>query len=222
LGQDELAWKKEPWRGGLRCPEATLAPGAKHTIKDMRAAAIRDENAFEATMNAVIIYDDLNLAAKANVALERAASRADEALLWTVEFWRLGMLILPPITEAALAKAAAAHLIVLAVRQAHLLPAWLPDWLERWATRREVQDAALALFEGGAGNTLSAAPPPELSRLAERYGLGLIFGDVRATADGSAVLARSLSQREVSATSALRHAIVAPSHDYDRDWAINE
>lgn len=173
-------------------------------------------------MNAVIIYDDLHLAAKAKAALERAASRADEALRWAVEFWRLDMLILPPIAEAALAEAAAAHLIVLGVRQAQLLPAWLVDWLERWATRREVQDAALALFEGGTGNTLSAAPPPELSRLAERYGLGLVFGDVRPTADGSAVLARSLGQREVSATSALRHTVVAPSHDYHRDWGINE
>ena len=173
-------------------------------------------------MNAVIIYDDLNVAAKAKAALERAAFRADEALLWTVEFWRLDMLILPPVTEAVLAKAAEAHLIMLAVRQAQLLPAWLLDWLERWATCREVQDAALALLEGGTGNALSAPPPPQMSRLAERYGLGLIFGDVRPTADDSVVLARGLGQCEVSATSALRHTIVAPSHDYDRNWGIND
>jgi hypothetical protein len=173
-------------------------------------------------MHAVIIYDDLDIAAKAKAALERAAYRAEEASLWTVELWRLDMLILPPTAEAALAEAAAAHLIVLGVRQARLLPAWLPDWLEQWAIRREVQDAALALFEGGTADTLSATPAPELSRFAERHGLGFIFGNARPTADDSAVFARSLRQRKVSAISPLRHIIDEPIHDYHRDWGLNE
>jgi hypothetical protein len=182
----------------------------------------QDELAFEATMNAVIIYDDLDIAAKAQAALERAAHRADEALLWTVELLRLDMLILPPTAEAALREAAEAHLVVLGVRQAQLLPDWLLDWLEQWATRRQIQDAALALFDGGKGDTLSAPPAPELSQFAERHGLSFIFGDVGPTEDESAVFARRLREREVSVTSTLRHIMDEPTHDYYRGWGINE
>jgi hypothetical protein len=173
-------------------------------------------------MNAVIIYDDLDIAAKAKAALERAAYRADEASLWTVELWRLDMLVLPPTAEAALSEAAEAHLIVLGVRQAQLLPAWLLEWLEQWAVRRQVKDAALALFDGGKGDALSATRAPELFQFAERHGLSFIFGDVGPTADESAVFARSLREREVSVTSTLRHIMDEPVHDYYRGWGINE
>jgi len=38
----------------------------------MSAAAIREENVFEATINAVIIYDEFDYATKAKATLERA------------------------------------------------------------------------------------------------------------------------------------------------------
>ena len=43
----------------------------------MSATTIREENVFESTMNAVIIYDEFDYATKANVMLARAARRAD-------------------------------------------------------------------------------------------------------------------------------------------------
>jgi hypothetical protein len=45
----------------------------------MNATAIRDKNVFDATVNAVIIYDKFDSAAEANAMLERAAHRTDEA-----------------------------------------------------------------------------------------------------------------------------------------------
>ena len=68
-------------------------------------------------MNAVIVYDDVNFASKAQAMLGRAAHRADAALLWTVKPWRIELLILPPTAAMALQDAAEAHLIVLAVRR---------------------------------------------------------------------------------------------------------
>ena len=50
----------------------------------MSATAIREENVFEATMNAVIIYDEFDYATKANAMLERAAHRTDETTHWGV------------------------------------------------------------------------------------------------------------------------------------------
>ena len=144
--------------------------------KPVSATPVRDENAVEATMNAVIIYDDLACAAKAKVMLEGAAHRADATLLWIVKPWRLDMLMRPNTADAALTDAADAHLIVLVLHQPWLLSEWLQDWLAQWAARRQVQDAALALWDGGSGDALSATAAPDLSQFAGRHGLSFIFG----------------------------------------------
>ena len=98
-------------------------------------------------MNAVIIYDEFDYATKAKATLERAAHRTDETTHWGVRLWRVDVLKLPPAAEAALAEAVEAHLIMLAVRQVQSLLPWLMDWLERWATRRQIQEAALAVCQ---------------------------------------------------------------------------
>ena len=151
-------------------------------------------------MNAVIIYDDFACAAKAKVMLERAAHRADVASLWTVRPWRLDMLMPSLSADAALTDAAEAHLVVLVLRHSLSLPAWVPDWLDRWAKRREVLDAALAVWDGGNGDTLSAYVAPELSRLAGRHGLTFIFRDAGPDEDESATSAAIPQEREVIAT----------------------
>jgi hypothetical protein len=142
-------------------------------------------------MNAVIIYDDFACAAKAKVMLERVAHRADAALLWTVKPWRLDMLMPSLQADAALTDATDAHLVVLVLRHPLSLPAWVTDWLDRWAKRREVLDAALAVWDGGNGETLSASAAPELSRLAGRHGLAFIFHEAGPNEDESATSAVS-------------------------------
>ncbi len=144
------------------------------------------EYVVEAIMNAVMIYNDSACAAKAKVMLERAAHRADAALPWTVKPWRLDMLMPSLSADAALADAAEAHLILLVLRHPLLFPPWLRDWLAQWAARRQVQDAALALWDGGDGDTLPAAAAPDLSRFAERHGLSFIFGGGGPAEDQSA------------------------------------
>ena len=80
-------------------------------------------------MNAVVIYDKFDFAAKAKAMLERAAHGTGETTHWSVKPWRVDMLKLPPAAEAALAEAAEAHLIVLALRQVQSLsPGWWTGW----------------------------------------------------------------------------------------------
>src|SRR5919108_309314 len=59
----------------------------------MSATASRDNRDFEVTMNAVIIYDEFDLAANSHGVLRKAANRADDASLWSIKPWRLDMLI---------------------------------------------------------------------------------------------------------------------------------
>jgi hypothetical protein len=102
----------------------------------MNTATFPDDYTLDAAMNAVIIYDDFDCAAKANAVFERAAHCADDALPWTVKPWRLDLLNSPLTAEAALEDAADAHLVLLSLRHPSSLPAAVLDWLEQWAARR--------------------------------------------------------------------------------------
>jgi hypothetical protein len=188
----------------------------------MSATTIRDNNAFEATMNAVIIYDRFDFAAKAKAMLERAAHGTGEATHWSVKPWRVDMLELPPAAEAALAEAAEAHLIVLALRQVQSLFPWLVDWLERWATCRQVQEAALAVWDSGNADTRPVRATPELSQFAGRHGLSLLFDDSAPVKDESSMFASDLHEREVALTPTLQHILERPVHDNYQHWGINE
>jgi hypothetical protein len=190
-------------------------------MKHMSATAIREENAFDATTNAVIIYEEFDYATKAKATLERAAQRTDETTHWGVRLWRVDVLKLPLAAEAALAEAVEAHLIMLAVRQVQPLLPWLMDWLERWATRRQIQEAALAVWGGGSAHTRLSRATPELSQFAGRHGLSLILDDNALVEDKSSIFTSDLHKREVSMTPTLQH-ILEQSERGHQHWGLNE
>ena len=187
----------------------------------MSAKAIGDENGFDVAMNAVVLYDTFDFAAKANAMLERAAHWTDETTHWSVKPWRVDMLKLPPAAEAALAEAAEAHLMVLELRQVPSLLPWLVDWLEQWAACRQVQDAALAVWDGGNAASRSARATPELSQFAGRHGLSLIFNDNALVEDKSSIFASDLHEREVALTPTLKHILEQSEQGYQH-WGLND
>lgn len=158
-------------------------------------------------MNAVILYDDNGMAAKARAMLDRAARRADEALLWNVKPWRCDMLQWPGTADLAFEDAQPAQLIVLALRNPTALPAQLLEWLEQWARQRHVPEAALAVFDGSEGDSLAQTPTCALSQFAERHGLCFILDDVVPEGDESASFLEDLHQREVAFTPTLQHIL---------------
>jgi hypothetical protein len=171
----------------------------------MNASAIREDNAFEAGMKVVIIYDDFAGAVEAKAMFERAAHRADEGLTWSVKRWRLDMLARPLTAAWALADADESHLVVLCLHQPLSLDDWVSDWLEKWAARRQVQEAALAVWVGGNGGRLAATAAPDLRRFAGRHGLCFISGGADPGEDESADFPSSWPRgREAVAIPALR------------------
>ena len=100
----------------------------------------------EMTLKAAVIYDDFDVAARAAALLERVAIRTDEAMKWDVKPWRLDLLKSPALAGAALDETLDADLVVVALGRTHLLPDELREWLESWAARRQVQDAALLVL----------------------------------------------------------------------------
>ena len=173
-------------------------------------------------MNAVIIYDDRKLAGDVNAMLEWAAGHAGGAGSWRVRPWRLDLLAQPRAAEAALGEAAEAHFIVLALRSQAEPPAELLEWLETWAGRRHVRDAAVALFDGGAGYTQPGPATARLSAFADRHGLSFILGDAGPAGQESEAFARRLREREAAELAALAPSFTGAFPAYGRHWGINE
>lgn len=185
----------------------------------MSATAMQEGNANDAMLNAVIIYDTLDLAVMAKVMLERG--RADEPTHWNVKPWRVDMLKLPPAADVALAEAAEARLMLLAVLQVQSFLPWLLDWLEQWAACRQVKETGLAVWDGG---TFAHARPerhPELSQFARRHGLTWIFGDHALVEDKSSMDASDLHEREVLLTPTLPHILEQSERGYQH-WGLND
>jgi len=189
-------------------------PSTEQTINDMSATTIRDDGVRDASLNAVILYDDSAIAAKANAMLETAAIRADEATLWSVKPWRFDLLRVPAGAEAALKDANEAHLMVLAVRSQAALPGRVVNWLEAWAGRRQVADAALAVIDGEGGETVPATPEAELRHLARRHGLCFILGEASRAQTESAELWTDPHEREAAKTGTMAEILERASPDY--------
>ncbi len=128
----------------------------------------------------------------------------------------------PGTANAALTDAEDAQLVLLSLCHPRSLPEWVLDWLDQWAVRRRVQEAALAVWDGGNAGTLSAAPSAVLAEFAHRHGLSFIFGDADPSEDRSAVVARNLREREVFPTPAQQAILECEPSRPTIDWGINE
>ena len=185
----------------------------------MNAIAIRNESLFEMTLKAAVIYDDFDFATRATALLERAAARAGETVQWAVKPWRLDVLRQSSLGTVAEADATDADLLVLALSQTPSPPAELMAWLERWAARRQTEDAAvMALFpeEPGAATRLWR----ELEQFAEQYGLAFLGShNVRENGD-SMRFVHQLWERRLPA--ALTPGSAADPPRPPRHWGINE
>lgn len=173
-------------------------------------------------MNAVIIYDGFDLGSNAYALLARAASRADADLQWTVKPWRLDLLLQAWAADVAFQDAEEAHVIVLAVRHPTDVPPSLLNWLEAWADRRRVQEAALAVFDGGSGDMLSATAIPELSQFAQRHGLSFISGNVNPVDDEPAVFGLAVPVGGRDKTPVLPQIFEQPIYEQYQAWGIND
>jgi hypothetical protein len=176
----------------------------------------------ERTMNAMIIYDKGDSARQASALLKRASDRADEATQWDFSAWRVDMLEHPLLAEEALEHGVEVHLIMLAVAPQKELPPVLLKWLETWAARRQVEDAALALFNGDQDDRLSATATPALLEFTGRHGLSLIAGAVSPADNKPPGLRQPLIEPEMAEPARTGYSQSRPSWAGCEHWGINE
>jgi hypothetical protein len=173
-------------------------------------------------MKALVIYDDLAIAAEANATLQRATHHPNAAVNWNLRPWRLEMLKSRPTADEALTDGADAHLIVFAIRRTPSLPLWLIDWLEQWAGLRQTPDAALAVIGFRYAKVSLAQATAELSRFARQYGLTVICGKHDEINDQPAFLDPNLNERKPRDLPASLPFGILPHHGADRNWGLNE
>lgn len=143
----------------------------------MRVATKPEEHVSDASLKAVILYDDWELAAQASASFGRATRRADETTHWSVSPWRFDLLSEPATAQAAHREAQAAAVILFASRDVAAVSPSVMAWLEAWAERREIPDAALAVF--GAGKVEATPTPlPPLAGFVQKHGLSFIAGQM--------------------------------------------
>jgi hypothetical protein len=186
----------------------------------MKTTICSTEVDVETAMNAVIIYDDLDLAGKVRAVLQSAASMAHASVLWHINVWRLDQLLSNSAEVTVLEDTAAAHLIVLAVQGRTAALDRLLEWMDKWAGHRMVQEAALSVFEEGGAKSDSPQIADKFSRFAEHHGLGFVSGTDDQPAPGSHEDGTHVSLE--SRAPAMRADVESPGHYGYRDWGLNE
>src|SRR5208337_2581743 len=185
----------------------------------MNVVVAREKPLLEPTLKAAIIYDDFDFAARTTALLERAAIRSSEAMEWDVKPWRLDLLKPASLAEAALAETADTDLIVVVLSKTHLLPETLLDWLDRWAERRQIRDAALMVL----CPEETAGPMSARSRLKEfAEWRGLLFLDQRRwSGEGDSMdFVHRMWRQKQPVNPAFSRSVDRP-HSV-RHWGINE
>lgn len=177
-------------------------------------------SAHEPAIKALIIYEDIHLAAKVNLTLHRAANRCDIAVQWNAKFWNIDVLKLQRADKTALTEAAGAHLIVFAGNFARSLPNWLQDLLEQWAAYWKVSAVTLAAIGDESAGLLAKSATPELAQFAKRHGFSFICEETIRSEDSVVFFEHCL--RGHGQPVFLRNLIGPTSHDPWRGWGINE
>jgi len=189
----------------------------------MDAIAKHEQDLSALTLKAAIIYDDFDFAARAAALLERVAIHSDKVVKWDVKPWRLGVLKSSILANAALDETADADLIMVALCKIHSTPTELTDWVESWATKRQIADAAVMVL----CPEDNAAPTPlwrELKGFAERHGLPFLGRHIWGDDEDSTnfIINRLWQQKHPPQPVVSKLELSAESSRSPRHWGINE
>ena len=176
------------------------------------------------TMKALIIYDDVDSAARAIGILRRADSHVGADSQWDIKPWSVGVLRLPIAAEEALREAIDADAIVFADLRGSRLPTWLKDWLKRWGVRRQTGGPALVVTCASPA-TKPSGVSHELLRFAAENNLDLIVQTIPSLLINRLAPAVVPPQGESLLPPASDQAPTSQAASHNglyRNWGINE
>lgn len=175
----------------------------------------------EVILKSVIIYDDLSFVAKAAATLKRVGYRTEVDARWLIRSWPANALQSAVTMDRAMFEAADAHLIVIPFPRQRTLPFHLREWLGRWATLRQIQDAALAVINE-ASEGLNHSVSSELKTFAHTVGLNLILEERPVAKAPPHLGVRFPRTHELPLSSERRRVDPVASRHLFRSFGINE
>jgi hypothetical protein len=161
-------------------------------------------------MKAIIVCNESTFVAKARSILERVAERVGLTLGWTVKRWSIHALRRATTSEKALLESADAHLVLIPGEYASSLPSHLRDWLERWATLRQVEEAAIGLIDETAPCASTDTERLQLRMLIYKHGLKLITNRPAIRKPRAKLSVTEEREHQCRSDSLIFHALVLP------------
>ena len=149
----------------------------------------------EFTLKALIICDEIEFADATGVLLRRVGRHKNLQANWEVKCWLVSAENENAMAEIAFAESLNAHLIVLPSWLAHCFPRSLRHWLERWASSRRIEQAALGIVNLD-GIAAFSEPCPEFNKFISRHKLHFVGAEL-SIADNSRNLAVSIAPEPV-------------------------
>lgn len=125
-----------------------------------------------ADFNVLMAYEDLESGKRAKRTYDFLSSHLGHECRFASQMWKLEVLDIPQLLEAAIQDATMADLILISLRNGSALPASTGRWIDTWSSRPRNALALVALFHGmgeNSPNTIEARN--YLARAAQRGGL---------------------------------------------------
>jgi hypothetical protein len=174
----------------------------------------------DVVMNAVILCEDFAFAAKANAALRRVGCEDGVNVRWRIRCWPMNALLDAAIAKKSLAETLDAHVIVFPTRHAHCPPLWFLNWLERWATLRQVKEAALGVIKDNDADL--RGPCAELSKLIQQHGLHYVGQESSVGYDARKILAHFVEEKTAPLLPTQLQSAPVVMHEPYQSVAIND
>jgi hypothetical protein len=173
-------------------------------------------------MKATILCDDSKFATQARALLRRVGDRAGISVRWAIKTWPVNALHHASLSERALLESADAHLIVIPGNHARSLSSHLSGWLNRWASLRELGDAAVGVIDDDTDSVALNGVSLELRLLVQRHGLNLIHDEGPLTKGATKLAVRFPPKEKHPLPIKFAHMPQTGSLDVFRGFGIND
>lgn len=171
--------------------------------------------------NVVIAYEDFETGQHARKTYDFLVEHLGEEFCLHNQMWKFDVLAMPKLREMAASDAAAADIVMVAVRGSNELPAEVKEWMELWLSQGTRAIAVVALFEDS-GQSIANLVQDYLAEVARRANVEFFSqpGVWPTPARDHDRQAGDSRMREEKAFSLLAGAV--QSDPEIRHWGINE
>lgn len=183
---------------------AGLSAGKSHLVHTCRRAVESHRSAVPG-LDVLIAYDDLNAGKHAKALCDRLGQQLNPACKLNIRLWRLSVLQIPEMMQAAAREAARAALIIVAARGKGKLPSPVKTWMGMVIGAKKGAGGALVAQLHGIARTVKKLTPAYayLKRIAHGAGMDFFSEVIEPVDDEIACSIAAIQERACTRTTVL-------------------